>query len=319
MRIVVLDGYTLNPGDLDWGPLRELGDCEIYERSSAAEVAKRAEGAEVIIINKVVVDRALMDQLPKLRYIGVLATGYNVVDVAAARERGIPVTNVPTYGTRSVAQMAFALLLELAAHVGHHSGTVREGRWTRNPDFCYWDYPLIELDGLTMGIVGFGRIGQATARIAEAFGMKVIAAELGRAAGTREGEVNFVTLDELFKRADVVSLHCPLTPETQGLVNAARLGQMKRSAFLINTSRGPLVEDKALAEALNSGRIAGAGLDVLSVEPPPAANPLLQAKNCIITPHIAWASRAARQRLMDIAVANVRAFLEGKPQNVVNA
>jgi glycerate dehydrogenase len=248
------------------------------------------------------------------------------VDVKAAREKGVPVTNVPTYGTPSVAQMAFAHLLEFAQHVAHHAQTVRDGRWTKSPDFCYWDFPLIELNGLTIGIVGFGRIGRETAAVARAFGMKVLAYDTrpapppGRSnAPGAQPEAEFVALDDLFRRSDVVSLHCPLTQENRGFVNAARLALMKRSAFLINTSRGPLVDEKALADALNSGRIAGAGLDVLAVEPPLAENPLLRAKNCSITPHIAWATRAARERLMQAAVDNLRAFLAGAPQNVVNA
>jgi glycerate dehydrogenase len=255
--------------------------------------------------------------LPKLRYIGVLATGYNIVDTAAARERNIPVANVPTYGTKSVAQHTFALLLELTQHVGHHAQTVRDGRWTKSPDFCYWDYPLVELDGLTMGIVGLGRIGRAVANLALAFGMKVLVN--GRSA-SREivPNVRFAEVDALFRESDVVSLHCPLAPETRSLVDAQRLALMKPTAFLLNTSRGPLIDEVALAKALNAGGLAGAGLDVLSTEPPPYTNPLLEAKNCLITPHIAWASRAARSRLMQTAVANLRCFLSGKPENVVN-
>jgi len=309
MNILVLDGHTLNPGDLSWDPLRKLGSCEIYERSTADEIVPRSKGAEIVLTNKVVLSRAYMETVPSLKYIGVTATGYNIVDVAAARERSIVVTNVPTYGTKSVAQMTFALLLELTQHVGHHAQTVRDGRWTRSPDFCYWDYPLIELDGLTMGIIGYGRIGQAVGELARAFGMKVIAHS--RKQSSEE-------LERLFRESDVISLHCPLTPETKHLVNTKRLGWMKPTAFLLNTSRGPLVDEAALAEALNAGRIAGAGLDVLSVEPPLADNSLFKAKNCFITPHIAWATRAARSRLMDAAVDNVRAFLAGKPKNVVS-
>ena len=250
-----------------------------------------------------------MEAVPTLKYIGVTATGYNIVDVTAARERNIIVTNVPTYGTQSVAQMTFALLLELTQHVAHHAQTVREGRWTRSPDFCYWDYPLIELDGLTIGIIGYGRIGQAVGGLAQAFGMKVI---------THSRKHSSEDLERLFRQSDVISLHCPLTPETKHLVNAERLKWMKATAFLLNTSRGPLIDEAALAEALDGGRIAGAGLDVLSVEPPLADNALFKAKNCFITPHIAWATRAARSRLMDAAVDNVRAFLDGKPKNVVS-
>jgi glycerate dehydrogenase len=317
MNIVVLDGHTLNPGDLSWDELKALGPCEILDRTPPGEVAARAANADIVIINKAVVHRAQIETMPKLKYIGVTATGYNVVDVEAAKERGILVTNVPTYGTRSVAQHTFALLLELTQHAGHHAQTVRDGRWVRSVDWCYWDKPLVELDGLTMGIVGYGRIGQAVAKLAEAFGMKVItsASSSGR---KREPNVAVVDLDYLFSESDVVSLHCPLTPETKHLVNARRLARMKPAAFLLNTSRGPLVDEAALADALNSGRLAGAAMDVLSVEPPRAENPLLNAKNCLITPHIAWATRAARARLMKTAVDNVRAFLEGKPQNVVS-
>jgi len=316
MKIVVLDGYTLNPGDLSWDELKALGPCEVHDRTPPDQVVGRAKDAEIVLTNKTVLDAAVLRQLPRLKYIGVLATGYNVVDIQAARERHIPVTNIPTYGTPSVAQMVFAHLLELTQHVAHHAGTVRDGRWTKSADFCYWDFPLIELKGLTMGIVGYGRIGRETGAIARAFGMKLLAVEL---APRPEGpEAEFVSLDELFRRSDVVSLHCPLTAETKGLINAQRLSLMKKTAFLINTSRGPLVEEQALADALNSGRIAGAGLDVLAVEPPPADHPLLKAKNCHITPHIAWATRAARERLMKTAVDNVRCFLAGERQNVVN-
>lgn len=317
MNIVVLDGYTLNPGDLSWDGFIALGPCEIYERCAPEEVVPRAAAAEIVITNKVAISREQIAKLPGLRYIGVTATGYNIVDAAAARERDILVTNVPTYGTRSVAQMTFALLLELTQHVGHHAQTVRAGRWTRSPDFCYWDYPLIELDGLTLGVVGFGRIGRAVTDLAQAFGMRVIVSSR-HTLKDLPPDVADVELDELFSGSHVVSLHCPLTPQTKNLVNATRLARMKSTAFLLNTSRGALIDEDALTAALNSGQIAGAGLDVLTIEPPPASNPLLQAKNCLVTPHIAWATRAARARLMDTAVANVRAFLDGKPQNVVN-
>lgn len=317
MKIVVLDGYTLNPGDLSWDGLRALGECEIYDRTPPELVVERARGAEAVLTNKVVIGREEMARLPKLRYIGVLATGYNIVDIAAARERGIPVTNVPEYGTRSVAQMTFALLLELTQHVGHHAQTVREGRWTRSADFCYWDYPLIELAGKTMGIIGFGRIGRAAAELALAFGMTVLAHDVSAPPSPPAG-VRMTDLETLLRESDVVSLHCPLTTENQGLINADRLALMKPTAFLINTSRGPLVVAQDLADALNAGRLAGAGVDVLPVEPPPADNPLLSARNCLITPHIAWATGAARARLMDTVVENLRAFQAGTPQNVVN-
>ncbi len=316
MKIVVLDGHTLNPGDLNWDELKALRNCDIYDRTPPDQVIQRAADAELILTNKTIVSREHIRGMPKLKYIGVLATGYNIVDVAAARERNIPVANVPTYGTRSVAQHTFALLLELTQHVGHHAQTVRDGRWTKSPDFCYWDFPLIELEGLTMGIVGLGRIGRTVAELALAFGMNLLAS--GTTLKPAPAQVQFVDLELLFRQSDIVSLHCPLTPETKELVNQERLSWMKPSAFLLNTSRGPLIDEAALAEALNSERIAGAGLDVLSIEPPPERNPLLHARNCLITPHIAWATRAARARLMQAAVANVRAFLAGQPQNVVN-
>lgn len=316
MNIVVLDGYTLNPGDLSWDELKAIGSCEIFDRTPPGEVAARAANAEIVITNKAILHRAQIEAMPKLKYIGVTATGYNVVDIDAAMERGVVVSNVPLYGTRSVAQHTFALLLELTQHAGHHAQTVRDGRWVRSADWCYWDKPLVELDGLTMGIVGYGRIGQATARLAEAFGMKVLTTP-SSSGKPREPRVRVMSLDQLFSESDVVSLHCPLTRETKHLVNAPRLALMKPTAFLLNTSRGPLIDEAALAEALNSGRIAAAALDVLSTEPPPADNPLLTAKNCLITPHNAWAMRAARARLMKTSVENVRAFLAGTPQNVV--
>ncbi len=316
-NIVVLDGYTLNPGDLSWDDLQALGPCVVHDRMPAGEIIRHAANAEVLLTNKMPLTRATLAALPKLRYIGVTATGYNIVDAAAARERNVIVTNVPAYGTASVAQMTLALLLELAQHAGQHAQSVRDGRWTHSADWCYWERPLVELHGLTMGIVGLGRIGRAVADLAAAFGMKVIAC-----ARTQPAEppphVTFVELETLFRQSDVVSLHCPLTPETRHLVNAQRLALMNPSAFLLNTSRGALIDEPALAEALNTGRIAGAGLDVLSVEPPPADHLLQTAKNCLITPHLAWATRAARARLMNVAVANVRAFLAGTPQNVVN-
>jgi glycerate dehydrogenase len=317
MKIVVLDGYTLNPGDLGWEAFQALGDFETHDRTPPALTIERARDAEILLTNKTVLGRSEIAALPRLRYLGVLATGYNVVDVEAARERGIPVCNVPEYGTANVAQAVFALLLELTNRDGHHAQTVREGRWTTSADFCYWDFPLVELSGLTLGIVGYGRIGRAVGRIGRAFGMKVLAVDR-RGEKTGEEGVRFTDLDTMFRESDVLSLHCPLTPETKGLINAARLAQMKPTAFLINTARGGLVNEADLADALNHGRLAGAGLDVLSVEPPPADNPLLRAKNCIITPHIAWATRNARARLMNVAADNLRAWLRGQPQNVVN-
>jgi len=316
-RIVVLDGYTPNPGDLSWDALEALGPCEIHDRTLKDQVVARAKDAEIVLTNKTVLDRRVLGELPKLQYVSVLATGYNVVDVAAARQRGIPVSNVPIYGTSSVAQMVFAHILNLTQHAAHHADTVQQGRWAESPDFCYWDFPLVELDGLTLGVVGFGRIGQATARIARAFNMKLLAYDPNQNPNDHP-DVSFVGLDELFSKSDVVTLHCVLNEETKGLVNPRRLALMKPTAFLVNTSRGPLIDEPALATALNGGRLAGAGLDVLSVEPPPVDHVLYKAKNCYITPHIAWATRAARARLMETTIGNVRAFLAGKPQNVVN-
>lgn len=314
-KIVVLDGYALNPGDWSWAALEELGRCVVYDRTGSDEVLERSAGAQVLLTNKTPLGADVMESLESLEYIGVLATGYNVVDVEAAGRAGVVVTNVPAYGTESVAQMVFSHLLNLAGRVGHHSQTVRQGRWSACPDFCYWDTPLMELAGLTMGIIGLGRIGRATARVAEAFQMEVVAYDI---SSERDGRYRFVELDELFGCSDVVSLHCPLTEETAGIVNAERLAMMKAGAFLINTSRGPLVDEEALAEALNGGVIAGAGLDVLSNEPPDGDNPLLTAKNCSITPHIAWATRAARGILLDVAVDNVAGFIAGQRRNVVS-
>lgn len=315
--LVILDAFTANPGDLSWDGLRALAPCTFHDRLAATEIVEAAKDATLILTNKTPLKAETIAALPNLRYIGVLATGYNIVDTAAAQARGIPVCNVPAYSSASVAQVVFALLLELTHHVGHHASEVRNGRWTASPDFCFWDTPLIELAGRKLGIVGYGGIGKSVARIAEAFGMKVIATKRDGQPG-REGDVEFVSVETLFREADVITLHCPLTPQTQGLVNAERLALMKPSAFLINTGRGPLIVEQDLADALNAGKIAGAGLDVLSAEPPPADQPLLQAKNCLITPHYAWASKEARTRLIDIATANVRAFLSGQPQNVVN-
>jgi glycerate dehydrogenase len=317
MNIVVLDGYTLNPGDLTWADLETLGSCTIYDRTPPEKIVERAAHCEILLTNKTVLAKQTLEKLPKLRYIGVLATGYNVVDVAAAKHCGITVANVPTYGTASVAQMVFAHLLNLTQHVADHGRSVAAGDWTRSADFCYWNSPLIELSGQTLGVIGFGRIGRAVATIAKAFGMSVLAHDVLSATSPVDG-VEFVGLEELFRRSDVVSLHCPLTPETKHLVNAERLQWMKPTAFLINTSRGPLIDDQALADALNADRLAGAGIDVVSEEPPPASNPLLKAKHCCITPHIAWATYAARKRLLAVTVANIRGFLDGKPQNVVS-
>ena len=315
--IVVLDGYTLNPGDLSWEPLTALGRCAIYERTDPSDILSRAAHADVVLTNKTPLSRETLAALPKLRFVGVLATGFNIVDVRAARERGIPVANVPAYSTDSVAQLVFAHLLNRTHHVAYHSRTVHEGRWSSSSDFCYWETPLLELAGLTMGIVGYGRIGSATARIAHAFGMRILVNTRDRNR-VPEDQVEWTSLDDLFRRSDVISLHCPLTQETEAMVNSHRLRLMKPSAFLINTSRGPLVDERALAEALAEERLAGACLDVLSEEPPAESNPLLSAPRCVITPHIAWATKAARERLLTSAAANVRAFLDGSPINVVN-
>ena len=316
MKICVLDGYTLNPGDLSWDALRELGECVIYDRSLPSDVVGRAAGADVVITNKAVVGEGEFAALRGLRFIGVTATGFNVVSIAAARAHGVVVSNVPGYGTRSVAQHVFALILELSQRVGAHSDGARGEGWASAKDWCFWNGPLVELDGLTLGIVGYGAIGAAVGEIGAAFGMKVVATKSSRRA--KPVYVEEGTVDEIFSRSDVVSLHCPLTDETKNLVYAGRLASMKASAFLINTARGPLVDEAALASALNEGRLAGAGLDVLSQEPPSVGNPLLTARNCVVTPHIAWATRAARSRLMDATVGNVRDFLAGVPQNVVS-
>jgi glycerate dehydrogenase len=317
MNIVVLDGFTLNPGDLSWEELKALGNCTVYERTPAPEIVSRAAPAEIVLTNKTPLNRETLARLTLLRYIGVLATGYNIVDVNAARERSIPVTNVPSYGTMSVAQVVFAHLLNLTHGMAHHTGEVHKGRWSASPDFSFWDTPLVELSGKVMGIIGLGRIGSAVAQIARALGMEVIAFDRSAVAPATAG-VRLVSLDDVFAQSDVLTLHCPLTEETTRLVNREHLAMMKPTAFLINTSRGPLIDEPALAEALEQGVIAGAGLDVLSAEPPPADHPLIRARNCFITPHFAWASTAARRRLMDEVVNNVRAFLGGTPRNVVN-
>ncbi|MDM5198998.1 D-2-hydroxyacid dehydrogenase [Fictibacillus enclensis] len=316
MNICVLDGYTLNPGDLSWSELSQIGETAVYDRTPEELIVERALYAEVVLTNKTPLSRATLEQLPHLKYIGVLATGFDVVDIRAAKERGIVVSNIPTYGTESVAQMVFALLLEHCHHIQRHSDAVMEGQWGRNPDWCFWNYPLVELAGKTMGIVGLGRIGLQTARIASAFGMRILAFD----AYHRDIDLpdfQWCDLNELMKLSDVVSLHCPLTQETEGIINSEYLSIMKRSAIIINTSRGKLVNNKDLAKALNAGVIAGAGLDVLAVEPPEDTNPLLQAKNCIITPHIAWATKEARSRLLDLAVDNIKAFVVANPKNVV--
>ena len=316
MKIVALDGYTMNPGDLDWTPLKKLGDCHIYERSAEDLVVERCHGAEIVITNKVAFDQQRIEQLPDLKYIGVSATGFNIIDVDAARDAGIVVTNVPAYSTMSVAQMVFAHILNLTMYVAHHADAVRAGRWEQCEDFAFWDVPLVELDGMTIGIIGLGRIGTAVAQVARSFGMNVIFYEPEKR--NDNPEFTKVDLKTLFSTSDIMTLHCPLTDETRYIVNQERLALMKKSAFLINAGRGPLVDEDALADALNAGQIAGAGLDVLSNEPPSPQNPLLRAKNCHITPHQAWATCAARQRLLNVVVDNIQAFLHGQPINVVN-
>ena len=319
MKIVVLDGYTENPGDLSWEGLRQLGELTVYDRTTGgiAETIERIGDAQAVYTNKTPLPREVFEACPSIRFVGVLATGYNVIDIRAARERNIPVANVPSYGTDAVGQFAIGLLLEICHHIGHHNQAVHEGAWEKNPDWCFWDYPLIELAGKTMGIVGFGRIGQATGRMAKALGMRVIAndkyeSESGRAIAA------YVDRETLFRESDVIALHCPLFPDTEGLINRENIGKMKDGVIILNNSRGQLVVEKDLAEALNSGKVYAAGLDVVSTEPIRGDNPLLQAKNCIITPHISWAPKESRARLMEIAVGNLRAFLEGETVNVVN-
>jgi glycerate dehydrogenase len=317
MKIVVLDGYCLNPGDLSWDALRQFGEVEVYDRTPPAEAAARAHGAAIVLTNKTPLPAGTLARLPELKYIGVLATGYNVVDVDAARGQGITVTNIPTYGTASVAQFVFALLLELCHNVRLHADAVRSGEWSRNADWSFWKSPLVELEGKTMGVIGFGRIGRGVGRIADAMGMRVIANDTYQGDAPDWQGFRWATVEELLRESDVVSLHSPLLPDTQGMIHARTLALMKPSAFLINTSRGGLVVDGDLADALNAGRLAGAGLDVLTVEPPSETNPLLGARNCLVTPHIAWATREARARLMDAVIGNISGFLNGTPRNVI--
>ena len=316
MKIIVLDGYGLNPGDLTWKGFEELGELTVYDRTSPSELLERAAGAEALVTNKTLITSENMDALPDLKYIGILATGYNVVDIDAAKARGIVVTNIPAYSTASVAQMVFAHILNITQRVGYYADENKQGRWTKNADFCYWDTHLVELQGKKMGIVGFGNIGQATARIAQAFGMEVCVYSSKPQFALPSG-IKKMELDELFGECDVVSLHCPLTPDTKEMVNAERLSKMKPNAILINTGRGPLINEQDLADALNEGKIAAAGLDVLSVEPSVEGNPLLGARNCFITPHIAWATLEARTRLMDIAVQNLKSYQKGQIVNNV--
>ena len=317
MKITILDGYGLNPGDLSWDWLNKYGEVKIYDRTSPSELMERAADADAIFTNKVVINAETLSSLPNLKYIGVLATGYNIVDVKTAKKLGITVTNIPAYSTDSVAQMVFAILLTITNRVEHYAVENRKGRWSNNPDFCYWDSPLMELAGKTFGIVGLGNIGKAVARIANAFGMKVVAFTSKKQEELPVG-IQKVTLDQLFSASDVLSLHCPLTPETNNLVNDERLNLMKPTAILINTGRGPLIDEQAVANALKAGKLGAFGADVLSSEPPAEDNPLLSAPNAFITPHIAWATVEARRRLMEICEGNLSAFVSGTPRNVVS-
>jgi glycerate dehydrogenase len=323
MKIVVLDGYTLNPGDLSWEGFEKLGDLKVYDRtaydlSNSELVIDRGRDADAILLNKTLLNRDMMDHMPYLKYVGVLATGFNIVDVEAAREKGITVTNIPTYGTNAVAQMAIALLLELCHHVGSHSDAVANGEWESNPDWSFWKYPLVELAGKTMGIIGYGRIGRTVGGIAKALGMKVIAMANSPDPSLEDDMMRYGNLEELLRESDVISLHCPLTESTQGIINKDTIAKMKDGVMIINNSRGQLIVEEDLRDALNSGKVAGAALDVVSSEPIKSDNPLLQARNCIITPHISWAPKEARTRLMDLALENLKRYLEGSPINVVN-
>ena len=323
MKIVVLDGYTLNPGDLSWEGISQFGDLTVYDRTAYKPggedlVVERAREADAILLNKTLLNREMIGRLPNLKYVGVLATGYNIVDIEAARERDIVVTNVPTYGTTAVAQMTFALLLELCHHVGEHSRAVHNGEWVENPDWSFWKYPLVELAGKTMGIIGYGRIGSEVGKIAKAFGMEVLAMASSPKPELETESLRFAPLDEILEKSDVISLHVPLFDSTKGMINKESIDKMKRNVMIINTSRGPLIVEEDLAEALNTGRIAGAALDVVSSEPIDPDNPLLKADNCILTPHIAWAPKESRKRLMDVAVKNLKEFLDGNPINLVN-
>lgn len=318
MKIVVLDGYTLNPGDISWEGMEALGEVTVYDRTKEEDIVSRIGDAEVVYTNKTPLTKETFEACPNIKFVGILATGYNIVDVDAAKERGIPVSNIPTYGTAAVSQYAMALLLELCHHIGEHSDCVKKGDWTNNPDWCFWNHPLVELAGKTMGIIGFGRIGQDTGKLAQAFGMKVLAYDAHKRPELESETCKYVDLDTLFAESDVISLHCPLFAETEGIINKDTIAKMKTGVMIINDSRGPLIVEEDLRDALNSGKVAGAAVDVVSTEPIQMDNPLLQAKNMIITPHIAWAPKESRQRLMNLAVENLQCFVDGKPQNVVN-
>ena len=314
--IIVLDGHTLNPGDLSWEPWKKYGDVKVYPRTAPEEIVERCVGAEAVLTNKVPLNAETLAALSSLKYIGVTATGYNIIEIEAAKRLGIVVSNVPSYGTASVAQMTFSLLLELTMRVQRHSDAVMEGKWSRSPDFCFWDYPLVELAGKTIGIIGMGNIGGKVADIATAFGMSVLGAGRNWTGHAHRRNFSWATIPELLERSDVVSIHCPLFPETRGLINKQTLSLMKSSAFLLNTSRGPIIVEEDLAEALNTGVIAGAGVDVLATEPPVKGSPLFNAKNCLITPHISWATREARARLMAVSLENLAAYKSGHPVNL---
>jgi len=318
MKIVILDGYTEDPGDLTWDGFKVLGQFTAFDRTPADKTIERIGDAEIVITNKTVLSKQVFDACPSIQYVGVLATGYNVVDVDAAREKGIPVSNIPTYGTTAVAQYVFALLLEICHHVWAHSESVKAGEWAKRGDFSYWNYPLIELFGKTLGIIGFGRIGKNTAKIAQAFGMKVLAVDEHQDKALENESLKYVTIDELLSQSDVISLHCPLFPSTQGIINSKSIAKMKNGVILINTSRGPLIVDADLREALDSGKVAYTAVDVVSSEPIQSDNPLLDAPNCIVTPHIAWAPKESRSRLMNVAVDNLKSFLDRNEQNIVN-
>jgi len=321
MKIVVLDGYTLNPGDLTWAPLEALGECTFYDRTSLTnmnEVIERISDAEIVFTNKTPMPQEVFEACKNIKYVGVLATGYNVVDVQTAKEMGVVVTNIPTYGTDAVGQFAIGLLLEICHHIGHHDTAVKDGRWENNADWCFWDHPLIELAGKTIGIIGFGRIGQTTGRIAKALGMRVFANDNHENTSGRE-IADYVDRDILFAEADVIALHCPLFQDTEGIINKVNISKMKDGVIILNNSRGQLIVEADLADALNSGKVFAAGLDVVSSEPITSDNPLLKAKNCIITPHISWAPRESRNRLLDLAVNNLVAFQEGNPTNIINS
>lgn len=318
MKIVVLDGYTLNPGDISWEGMQVFGEVTVYDRTKEEDIVARIGDAEIVYTNKTPLTRETFEACPNIKFVGILATGYNIVDVEAAKERGIPVSNIPTYGTAAVSQYAMALLLELCHHIGEHSDCVKKGDWSNNPDWCFWNYPLVELAGKTMGIIGFGRIGRDTGKLAQAFGMKVLAYDAHKRPELESETCRYVDLDTLFAESDVISLHCPLFAETEGIINKDTIAKMKTGVMIINDSRGPLIVEEDLRDALNSGKVAGAAVDVVSTEPIRMDNPLLQAKNMIITPHIAWAPKESRQRLMNLAVENLQCYVSGNPQNVVN-